>query len=61
MRWSQAACAATFFTVIYAVSVHNIHWAEKEAELLDIGRVKRDAGYDVWYECQTSNTGNVKP
>ena len=53
--------------VILSILINFVHirCEEEEALVLDpdvAGRVKRSGGgsggYDVWYECQTSNTGN---
>ena len=62
MKWRRVAKAVILSTLINSI---HIQCGEEEALLLDpdvAGRVKRsggDGGYDVWYECQTSNTGNT--
>ena len=62
MKWRRVAKVVILSTLINSI---HIQCGEEEALLLDpdvAGRVKRsgggDGGYDVWYECQTSNTGN---
>ena len=63
MKWRRVAKVVILSTLINSI---HIQCGEEEALLLDpdiAGRVKRsgggDGGYDVWYECQTSNTGNI--